>query len=64
MFLTFTSNMGDTISNNSEMLYYLSKKATKLKTSTKFRGHEFTEVGWNPMNTSESTTGSILLGKI
>lgn len=43
-------------------LLYLSKKTTKLRPSNKFKGHEFTEVGWNHANSSDSTTGSILLG--
>ncbi|VEN49875.1 unnamed protein product [Callosobruchus maculatus] len=43
-------------------LLYLSKKSEKLRTTTKFRGNEFTEVAWNNMNESESTTGPILLG--
>nr|CAI5818148.1 unnamed protein product [Callosobruchus analis] len=43
-------------------LLYLSKKSDKLRTTTKFRGNEFTEVAWNNMNESESTTGPILLG--
>lgn len=29
-----------------------------------FRGNEFTAIGWNNMNESESTTGPILLGKL
>lgn len=43
-------------------LLYLSRKTNKLRATTKFRGHEFTEVAWNNLNTSESTTGPILLG--
>jgi hypothetical protein len=43
-------------------LLYLSRKSNKLKSTTKFRGHEFTEVAWNHLNDSESTTGPILLG--
>ncbi|XP_063904510.1 vacuolar protein sorting-associated protein 18 homolog isoform X2 [Zophobas morio] len=43
-------------------LLYLSRKSNKLKSTTKFRGHEFTEVAWNTVNESESTTGPILLG--
>ena len=45
-------------------LLYLSRKSNKLKSTTKFRGHEFTEVAWNTVNESESTTGPILLGTI
>ncbi|KAG5863342.1 hypothetical protein JTB14_023117 [Gonioctena quinquepunctata] len=43
-------------------LLYLSKKSDKLRSTTKFRGNEFTEVAWNTTNESESTTGPILLG--
>ncbi|EFA08901.1 Vacuolar protein sorting-associated protein 18 homolog-like Protein [Tribolium castaneum] len=43
-------------------LLYLARKSNKLKTTTKFRGHEFTDVAWNHLNESESTTGPILLG--
>lgn len=44
-------------------LLYLSKKSDKLRSTTKFRGNEFTEIAWNMMNESESTTGPILLGR-
>lgn len=30
--------------------------------SSKFKGHEITAVAWNYSNTSETTTGQILLG--
>ncbi|XP_014226256.1 vacuolar protein sorting-associated protein 18 homolog [Trichogramma pretiosum] len=43
-------------------LFYLHRKATKFKQSSKFRGHEITAVGWNVTNTSETTSGPILLG--
>ncbi|CAH0563550.1 unnamed protein product [Brassicogethes aeneus] len=43
-------------------LLYLSRKSTKLKSTSKFRGHEITEVAWCLTNDSESTTGPILLG--
>ncbi|XP_031837327.1 vacuolar protein sorting-associated protein 18 dor isoform X2 [Nomia melanderi] len=43
-------------------LFYLHKKATKLKQANKFKGHEITAVGWNFLNSSETTTGPILLG--
>ncbi|CAG9821457.1 unnamed protein product [Phaedon cochleariae] len=43
-------------------LLYLSKKSDKLRSTTKFRGIEFTEVAWNNLNESENTTGPILLG--
>lgn len=43
-------------------LFYLHRKTTKLKQAGKFRGHEITAVGWNFLNTSETTSGRILLG--
>ncbi|XP_046628252.1 vacuolar protein sorting-associated protein 18 homolog isoform X1 [Neodiprion virginianus] len=43
-------------------LFYLHRKTTKLKQAGKFRGHEITAVGWNFANTSETTSGPILLG--
>ncbi|XP_076650787.1 vacuolar protein sorting-associated protein 18 dor isoform X1 [Halictus rubicundus] len=43
-------------------LFYLHKKTTKLKQASKFKGHEITAIGWNFQNTSETTTGPILLG--
>ncbi|KAF5280506.1 hypothetical protein FQA39_LY18028 [Lamprigera yunnana] len=43
-------------------LVYLSQKSNKLRPTTKFRGHEFTEIGWNHSNESDITTGPILLG--
>ncbi|XP_023014330.1 vacuolar protein sorting-associated protein 18 dor isoform X2 [Leptinotarsa decemlineata] len=43
-------------------LLYLSKKSDKLRSTTKFRGNEFTEVAWNTENDSCTTTGPILLG--
>ncbi|CAG9857094.1 unnamed protein product [Phyllotreta striolata] len=43
-------------------LLYLSKKLDKVRTTTKFKGNEFTEVAWNPLNESDNTTGLILLG--
>ncbi|XP_015595539.1 vacuolar protein sorting-associated protein 18 homolog isoform X1 [Cephus cinctus] len=43
-------------------LFYLHRKTTKLKQAGKFRGHEITAVGWNFGNTSEVTSGPILLG--
>ncbi|XP_018319047.1 vacuolar protein sorting-associated protein 18 homolog isoform X2 [Agrilus planipennis] len=48
--------------SKSPELLYLSRKSVKLKVSTKFKGHEITEVAWNNLNESESTTGPILLG--
>ncbi|KAK9880905.1 hypothetical protein WA026_013236 [Henosepilachna vigintioctopunctata] len=53
------------VPNNKEgspELLYLSRKSNKLKATTKFRGQEFTEVAWNNMNSSDTTTGPILLG--
>ncbi|XP_076764775.1 vacuolar protein sorting-associated protein 18 homolog isoform X1 [Xylocopa sonorina] len=43
-------------------VFYLHKKTTKLKQASKFKGHEITAVGWNFSNSSETTTGPILLG--
>ncbi|ENN82501.1 hypothetical protein YQE_01126, partial [Dendroctonus ponderosae] len=59
LFLTFASK-----SKSTEMpeLMYLSRKSDKIKTSGKFRTNEFTAIGWNNMNESDSTTGPILLG--
>lgn len=47
---------------SSSELVYLSRKSNKLKPSTRFRGYEVTEVGWNHFNDSDATTGPILLG--
>ncbi|KAJ3625065.1 hypothetical protein MTP99_018635 [Tenebrio molitor] len=58
LLLTFTPK---SLEGGPELLY-LSRKSNKLKSTTKFRGHEFTEVAWNHLNDSESTTGPILLG--
>ncbi|XP_012171891.1 vacuolar protein sorting-associated protein 18 homolog isoform X2 [Bombus terrestris] len=43
-------------------LFYLHRKTTKLKQAGKFKGHEITAIGWNFSNSSETTTGPILLG--
>ncbi|EZA54658.1 vacuolar protein sorting-associated protein 18 homolog isoform X2 [Ooceraea biroi] len=43
-------------------LLYLHRKTAKLKQAGKFKGHEITAVGWNFSNTSETTSGPILLG--
>ncbi|XP_020710242.2 vacuolar protein sorting-associated protein 18 homolog isoform X2 [Athalia rosae] len=43
-------------------LFYLHRKSTKPKQAGKFRGHEITAVGWNFLNSSEATSGPILLG--
>lgn len=48
--------------NPSPELIYLHRKTTKLKQAGKFKGHEITAVGWNFSNTSETTSGPILLG--
>ncbi|GJQ72360.1 dor [Trypoxylus dichotomus] len=58
LLLTFTPNNV----KDSPELYYLPRRPNKLKSTTKFRGHEFTEIGWNHYNTSPNTTGPILLG--
>ncbi|KAM3959218.1 vacuolar protein sorting-associated protein 18 dor [Aphomia sociella] len=43
-------------------LVYLHRTSLKLKSVTKSRNYEVTEVGWNYENTSKLTTGPILLG--
>ena len=43
-------------------LVYLSRKSTKPKMSTKIRGHLVTAIGWNPLNKSESSSNSVLIG--
>ncbi|CAH0723145.1 unnamed protein product, partial [Brenthis ino] len=43
-------------------LVYLHRKSSKLKTVTKSRNYEVTEVGWNYENRSTTSTGPILLG--
>lgn len=47
---------------DSPELMYLSRKSDRIKSTTKFRGHKLTAVGWNQLNESETTTGPILLG--
>ncbi|XP_012271920.1 vacuolar protein sorting-associated protein 18 homolog [Orussus abietinus] len=59
LLLTFVPKEGD---NPPAELYYLHRKTTKLKPAGKFKGHEITAVGWNFANTSETTSGPILLG--
>lgn len=44
-------------------LIYLNRKLNKIRVTTKFKYHEITHVAWNHMNESDTTTGSILLGK-
>ncbi|CAK1547432.1 unnamed protein product [Leptosia nina] len=43
-------------------LVYLHRKSNKLKSVSKSRNYEVTEVGWNWENKSTTTTGPILLG--
>ncbi|XP_063381072.1 vacuolar protein sorting-associated protein 18 homolog [Cydia fagiglandana] len=43
-------------------LVYLHRRSSKLKSVTKSRNYEVTEVCWNNENTSEVTTGPFLLG--
>ncbi|XP_041978717.1 vacuolar protein sorting-associated protein 18 homolog isoform X2 [Aricia agestis] len=43
-------------------LVYLHRNNSKLKSVTKSRNYEVTEVGWNYENNSTATTGPILLG--
>lgn len=45
-------------------MLYISKKSDKIKSTAKFKGNELTDVAWNILNESESTTGPILLGKM
>lgn len=44
-------------------ILYVSKKSDKVKSTAKFKGNELTEVAWNILNDSDTTTGPILLGK-
>ncbi|XP_047507228.1 vacuolar protein sorting-associated protein 18 homolog isoform X1 [Pieris napi] len=48
--------------DGSPELVYLHRNSTKLKSVSKSRNYEVTEVGWNYENRSTSTTGPILLG--
>jgi len=59
LLITLVSRHGD---NPPSELFYLHKKTTKLKQAGKFKGHEITAVGWNFSNTSETSSGPILLG--
>lgn len=45
-------------------LVYLHRKSSKLKPVSKSKNYEVTEVGWNYENTSENSTGPILLGTL
>lgn len=47
---------------NAELLY-LNRRSTKIKQTSKFRGHEITAVGWNQSGVrGDSTTKPLLLG--
>ncbi|XP_020284361.1 vacuolar protein sorting-associated protein 18 homolog isoform X1 [Pseudomyrmex gracilis] len=59
LLITLVPKHGD---NPPPELYYLHRKTTKLKQAGKFKGHEITAVGWNFSNTSETSSGPILLG--
>ncbi|CAG4975615.1 unnamed protein product [Colias eurytheme] len=48
--------------DGSPELVYLHRKSNKLKSVSKSRNYEVTEVGWNYENKSTTTTGPILLG--
>ncbi|XP_038211746.1 vacuolar protein sorting-associated protein 18 homolog isoform X2 [Zerene cesonia] len=48
--------------DGSPELVYLHRKNNKLKSVSKSRNYEVTEVGWNYENKSTTTTGPILLG--
>ncbi|XP_019880940.1 vacuolar protein sorting-associated protein 18 homolog isoform X2 [Aethina tumida] len=61
LLITFTPKIPKAPDATPELLY-LSRKSAKLKSTTKFRGHLFTEVAWCSTNDSETTTGPILLG--
>ena len=43
-------------------LLYLHRKSNKPKKIEKFKDHEITAVAFNPNNTSEISTGAILIG--
>ncbi|XP_046959364.1 vacuolar protein sorting-associated protein 18 homolog isoform X1 [Vanessa cardui] len=58
LLMAFTARNKD---GNPELVY-LHRKSSKLKTVTKSRNYEVTEVGWNYENKSTATTGPILLG--
>lgn len=50
------------IKDGTPELVYLHQKSFKLKSVSKSRNYEVTEVGWNWENSSDMTTGPILLG--
>ncbi|CAH0397716.1 unnamed protein product [Chilo suppressalis] len=58
LLLAFTARNKD----GSPELVYLHRNSSKLKTVSKSRNYEVTEVGWNYENMSENSTGPILLG--
>lgn len=58
LLMSFVSRSSDSVPE----LVYLSKKSNKLRSATRFRGQEITEVAWNQVNESDNTTGTILLG--
>ncbi|XP_032674629.1 vacuolar protein sorting-associated protein 18 homolog isoform X2 [Odontomachus brunneus] len=60
LLITLVSRHGD--NGPPPELYYLHRKTTKLKQAGKFNGHEITAVGWNFSNTSDTSSGPILLG--
>lgn len=60
LLITLVSRHGD--NGPPPELYYLHRKTMKLKQASKFNGHEITAVGWNFSNTSDTSSGSILLG--
>lgn len=58
LLISFVSRSSDSVPE----LVYLSRKSNKLRSTTRFRGQEITEVAWNQVNESDNTTGTILLG--
>lgn len=60
LLITLVSRQGD--NGPPAELYYLHRKTSKLKQAGKFKGHEITAVGWNFSNTSDTSSGPILLG--
>uniref|UniRef100_A0A1Y1NPC1 Pep3/Vps18 beta-propeller domain-containing protein n=1 Tax=Photinus pyralis TaxID=7054 RepID=A0A1Y1NPC1_PHOPY len=58
LLLSFSPRTQETVSE----LLYLPKSSHKLRATTKFRGLEVTEVGWNYTNKFEASTGPILIG--
>jgi len=60
MLLSFTPRNTD--SGQQAELFYLNRKSTKIKSTSKFRGHEVTAVGWNHSNMRSDSTRPLLLG--